>query len=178
MSQTPTVNVVDFYCSRIKDHRGRSLDDLQDQNHDALEANHDYIQWLFPLPEPSQFNPDAPLLTEADMAAFRSNPALRQKLITSFRIVLRFYGVDAIAMLAGVQVLPTPDYEAQIRNWLTPHNHNYLRITRILRCLSLCGLEHLAQALLKRLEIIYQQHAEVIGEETMNYWRDAVNGAA
>ncbi len=173
MTQTPTV--LDFYYSRVKDHRGRSIDDLQDQNQAELESNHDYIQWLFPLPEPSRFNPDAPLLTETDMADFRSNPALRQKLITSFRILLRFYGVDTVPMLAGTQVLPTRDYDAHIRNWLTPSNHNYLRITRILRCLSLCGLEHLAQAFLKRLEIIYEQNADVIGTETLAYWRAAVS---
>ena len=167
--------VLDFFYGRIKDHRGRSLDDLQDQDHDALEANHDYIQWMFPLPEPSQFNPDAPLLTAEAIADFRSNSALRMKLTTSFRILLRFYGLDAIGLAAGIQVLPQADFDRRAATWLTPHNHNYLRITRILRSLTLLGNESLARAFLVRLERIYEQSVEVIGEDTLGYWRAAVN---
>ena len=49
--------IVDFYAGVAPDHRGRSLAQLQSQSLSALETNHDYIQWLFPLPERSSAIP-------------------------------------------------------------------------------------------------------------------------
>ena len=34
-----------------RDHRGRSLAEVLAFDDSALEQHHDYIQWLFPLPE-------------------------------------------------------------------------------------------------------------------------------
>ena len=45
-----------------------------------LEAVHDYIQWLFPLPEPSGFNVAAPVLDRDSIQEFRTRPELQQKL--------------------------------------------------------------------------------------------------
>ena len=63
--------VVDFYLGTRPDTEGRFLKDLWSWSDRDLEEVHDFIQWLFPLPEPSQFNPDAPLLTAEDIAAFK-----------------------------------------------------------------------------------------------------------
>lgn len=58
---------------------------------EKLECAHDYIQWLFPLPERSAFNCDAPIVDEEVIQAFQSNPHLRQNLLRSFRVMLQFY---------------------------------------------------------------------------------------
>jgi hypothetical protein len=58
--------LLDFYRGTQLDSSGRMLHEIWDWTDDDLEAIHDFIQWLFPLPEPSQFNPDAPLLTPED----------------------------------------------------------------------------------------------------------------
>jgi hypothetical protein len=55
--------LVDLYRGRAVDTEGRSLKDVLSWPDDELEVVHDFVQWLFPLPEPSRFNPDAPLLT-------------------------------------------------------------------------------------------------------------------
>src|SRR5262245_5587601 len=62
--------LLDFYRGEGTDAEGRRLDDILAWRDGRLEAVHDFIQWLFPLPEPSRFNPDAPLLTPHDIAAF------------------------------------------------------------------------------------------------------------
>ena len=175
MSQPYTPSpIMDLFYGRGTDHRGRSLDDIQDQDHDALEHNHDYIQWIFPLPEPSGANPDAPTLTETDIAAFRGNPALQMKMNTSFRIMMRFYGLDLMPMEKGLFVKEILTFEERSRVWLTPRNHNYLRLTRILRSMSLLGCEAHAQALLVCLERLYKSYGHVIGPETLAHWRNAV----
>ena len=67
--------IVAFYRRGAADDRGRTLDAILAWDDNRLEAVHDYIQWLFPLDEPSRFNPSATLLTPRDRAAFRE-PAL------------------------------------------------------------------------------------------------------
>ena len=58
----PTSPVVAFYRGEMPDSQGRRLADIQAWDDERLEIVHDYIQWLFPLPERSAFNPKAPLL--------------------------------------------------------------------------------------------------------------------
>src|ERR1019366_10448716 len=86
--------LVDFYRGQKTDTEGRRLEDILAWPDDDLEAVHDFIQWLFPLPEPSQFNPDAPLLTHEDIAAFKSDPILQANLMKSFERILAFLGLS------------------------------------------------------------------------------------
>jgi hypothetical protein len=52
--------LTDFYRGAGSDSEGRSLADLWNLSDDEMEDIHDFIQWMFPLREPSRFNPDAP----------------------------------------------------------------------------------------------------------------------
>ena len=61
--------------------------------------------------------------------------------------------------------------------WLRPHNHNFLRITRILRSLSLLGCEPQAAALFAWLRHLYDLNPTLIGSQTFGYWQKAVAGA-
>jgi len=46
----------------------------------TLEYRHDYIQHLFPLPEASPVNPDAPVITKETRDTFLARPELRASL--------------------------------------------------------------------------------------------------
>ena len=141
---------------------------------DELEFHHDYIQWLFPLPEPSGANASAPLLSSQDIAAFKSDDALQNALLRSFALMLQFYGLDRVERGDAVEIVRGARFAERSREWLTSGNHNFLRISRILRSLSLLGLRKYAAAFLDALESIYTQNARIIGETTMGYWRRAV----
>ena len=171
-----TSPLVRFYAGAGPDARGRTIAEIWAWDDAALERVHDYIQWLFPLPEPSRFNDGAPLLTAADIAAFAANAELRDNLQRSLRRLLAFYG---FALGAGPRVSRTADFAAKAANWLTPGNHNVLRLTRILRALSLLGLGGEARALLAALEEVYRGGgAAAIGERSLAFWRGAVTPAA
>lgn len=62
----------------------------------TLEARHDYIQHLFPLPERSPVNPDAPVLTKEVRDAFldpgSQGAVLREGLQKAFGRMCTFYG--------------------------------------------------------------------------------------
>jgi hypothetical protein len=163
--------LLDFYRRTGTDSEGRRLDNILAWDDDSLEVVHDYIQWLFPLPEPSAYNPDAPLLTAEEIAAFRQEPALRANLGRSFERILSFLG---LAATADGNVIEGPNFAARVPVvWQYP-NHNWLRITRILRSLHLLGLEAEAQALYRRLGDFHTRRRFPINDETFRYWSGAV----
>jgi opioid growth factor receptor-like protein len=166
--------ILEFYAETASDHRGRSLQQLQVQSLPALESTHDYIQWLFPLPERSGASVHAPILTPADIAAFRTSDALRARLVQSLAVMLRFYGLESTGTAAGIEIRCSPSFLERSEVWLTPFNHNFLRLTRILRSLSLLGCGVHAKSLFACLEEIYRQHRDIVGEETFEYWSRAI----
>lgn len=162
--------VTEFYSGLRTDHAGRSLSQLQDQSLNSLEMVHDYIQWLFPLPERSQYNPESPLLTKADIKAFRETKQLRDRLLVSLEKLLDLYGLELVRNTVVFDV----DFKDRAKEWLTPYNHNFLRISRILRSLTLLGCQAEATSFLELLEELFKRYKKVIGEETLTYWRNAV----
>jgi hypothetical protein len=170
--------IIGFYSGTEPDHRGRYLHEIQQWADDQLQAVHDYIQLLFPLPEPSGFNAAAPVLTQKSMQEFRRRPELQQKLRVSFLRMMNFYGLE---VRSGEQLTVTraPNFAAKATIWLAPGNHNHLRITRILRCLSLLGLEAEAKAFLDCLAEIYKAELNkpvpAINDDTMLNWRGAAS---
>ena len=76
------------------DARGRPLRDILAWEDPRLEGCHNYIQMLFPLPEGSPFNLDAPVVDREVFEAFRSREELRAGLRSSFERMLAFYGFE------------------------------------------------------------------------------------
>src|SRR5262249_18595638 len=165
--------IVDFYRGQETDSEGRSLKEIWTWSDDDLEEVHDFIQWLFPLPEPSQFNPDAPLLSQQDIAAFKSDPVLQNNLNKSFARILGFLGLRLDN--DGKVVESNTFFSARIPDVWAMLNHNWLRITRILRSLTLLGMEAQAQALYERLSVYYKSRRFPIPLDTFRYWTDGVN---
>jgi hypothetical protein len=165
--------ITEFYFGEASDHRGRSLEQLQTQSFEALEAVHDYVQWLFPLPERSSSNPHAPTLSHSDIDAFKRSPELRDNLFTSWRVMLRFYGFEVIKTASRMDVLRSNAFDARRQVWLTPLNHNFLRITRILRSLKLLDCANEAHAFLACLREVYGEYHSIIGQRTYHYWKSA-----
>lgn len=166
--------LIEFYAGAGADHRGRTLPEIQAWPDSQIERVHDYIQWLFPLPEPSGFNQAAPILSPRDIEAFRKNVNLQDNLLKSFRLMLRFYGFR-LENTDPPAVVLSSDHAKRAANWLTQGNHNFLRITRILKCLTILGLQAHATAFLSCLHNVYAEDAgSIIGPVTLRYWDSAV----
>jgi hypothetical protein len=167
--------IISFYSGNTPDDRGRYLKDIQQWPDHRLESVHDFIQWLFPLREPSGVNPGAPVLDRATIAEFRSRPDLQENLRQSWRRMLKFYGFEA-STGPNWTVRPATNFDERAKNWLTPYNHNHLRITRIIKCLRALGLETEAQSFFDALSVIYrsQQFTGAISPVTFEYWQSAV----
>lgn len=57
--------------------------------------------------------------------------------------------------------------------WLTRGNHNFLRLTRIMKSLATLSLPDLAAGWLEALRGIYSANPNVIGADTWRYWQAA-----
>ena len=165
--------IVSFYSGGTDD-RGRTLDAILAWSDDRLEAVHDYIQWVFPTRAPSGVNPFAPLVTADTTAGFES-PDLRARLRRSLDRMLAFYGLRRTTDVAGASAIMVDPvrFEARAAQWLTPGNHNHLRLTRIMQSLAALGLEPEARALQRCLltDIAEGAGRGRITPATLGYWR-------
>jgi Opioid growth factor receptor (OGFr) conserved region len=171
--------LLSFYAGNKPDDRGRFLRAIRQWSDDELEQTHDYIQWLFPLAERSGFNAEAPILDAKTIREFRSRLELLGNVQTSFRRLLAFYGMEN--QEAGqLRVTRAVSFAERSKNWITPSNHNHLRITRMLKSLRLLGLEAEAAAFFDCLADIYRVESAKatpgISGETFAFWQAAAGG--
>ena len=161
-----------FFAGDVDD-EGRTFDEILRWEDVRLEMVHDYIQWIFPLPERSGANPWAPVLDAPTVAAICGNAEMQGRLRAAFLRMLAFYGF----VLEGDAVVEGPRFAAASRNWLLAGNHNHLRLTRILRSLRVLGLEREAAALWEALHALYERETaagrRTITPETFAFWRKA-----
>ena len=78
------------------------------------------------------------------------------------------------ASLFSYHVVRGPNWRKASRNWCCPIDHNHLRITRILRCLRVLGLQAECDAFFAALKNAYNNRANSIGHRSMTYWTRAV----
>ncbi|KAI4681183.1 uncharacterized protein J4E88_005690 [Alternaria novae-zelandiae] len=179
--------IIRFYDPdvRAKDALGRQLDEI--------------LAWS---DKGSPYNSEAPVVNLEVMQAFRSRSELRQNLRRSFERMLSFYGFmvsnkseaeskqsessepasfppGAHTNISASKPLPyhivrTPDYRKKFANWAIRFDHNHLRITRILRCLRVLGLQTECTAFFDALERTYEDPHVSISDRSMGYWRLAV----
>jgi len=116
--------------------------------YELLERHHGYIQWLFPIRE-NGMNFESQKLQPHEAKAMRKDEACRQRLLSSYELMLDFYGMRLVDRATG-QVSRSLNYKERYDN-LNRNSHNYLRITRILKCLGELGFAHLQYGFLRHI---------------------------
>lgn len=152
---------------------------------------------MVPL-QPSPFNPGAAIITREVRAAFLEYTGLRERLVLALERMLQFYGLGlnptySRAELASMSTPPDPTPENSSEeqgddpaalvgksanfsrraaaSWLKRSDHNHLRITRIIRCLRVLGLEVLAKAVYEAL--LDNDEDEKVSARSRMFWRRA-----
>lgn len=167
--------LLQFYLGTGTDARGRRIEEILAWDDEKLERVHDYIQWLFPLTERSAFNAQAPRLRPDEIESFRRNDALRRRLKQSLERMLRFYGLRLEqSRLEKIKVVPTSDFGRRSGRWLSPNNHNHLRLTRIMTSTATLGLIDEARALRAALLDLANRTPSAATRTTVEYWRRAI----
>lgn len=169
--------LVRFYSPTVQgtDFRGRTLSTILSWNYRKLEVTHDYVQTLFPMPESSIYNHDAPLVDRATFEAFRSRSDLRDRLREALKCMLDFYGLELQESTDSgsreVTIVPGTNFLQRAGLWVVHSNHNHQRMTRMIRSLRILGLEEEALAFYSRLERISRANKDIIGWLSLNYWK-------
>jgi hypothetical protein len=162
-----------FYDGKIVSSRGEHIEQIWLYDDSQLESIHTYIQWLFPLPEDSSPTPKIPLLCGTDIERFRKTEELRKKLLKSFQLMLKLYGFELRYDPEPI-IEPTDRFAERSYNWLTANNHNYFRITRILRSLTLLGLSKESTRFFAALQQVYRRNPDEIGRYIYADWERAI----
>nr|XP_020641497.1 opioid growth factor receptor-like protein 1 isoform X2 [Pogona vitticeps] len=114
-------------------------------DYEKLEHNHTYIQWLFPLREQG-LNFYAKELTTYEIEEFKKTKEAIRRFLLAYKMMLEFFGIKLTDKNGNV---------ARASNWqerfqhLNESQHNYLRITRILKSLGELGYESFKPHLVK-----------------------------
>ena len=174
MTPSPSSPIVLFYDPQVlaPDQLGRDLNTILGWTDDELERCHNYIQFLFPTPESSNFNFFAPVIDEETYLAFRQRPELRASVKRSYLRILDFYGFRYNENSEEVHVSRTPELNQAAKNWVRRFDHNHLRITRILRSLRVLGLAIEAEAFWRALDEVCWE-TRLISKKSYEFWSRA-----
>ena len=175
---TDCQRILAFYRGEGRDDRGRTLEELLAFDDEELEETHDYIQWLFPLDVPSSVQPSAPTVDVECQEKFRADPSLGNALRRALERMLDFYGLRIVEHGGKLGIQSGENFARRAEVWLTPGNHNFLRLTRIMTSLELLGQSEPGIALQNLLRDLYAEYSLVIGERTYGYWVRGLSGTS
>lgn len=175
----PNKQLIEFYLGMDSYPNGSTLKEIiTEWSDEQLETCHDYIQWLFPTVQKSQFNSNAPLLDEDTINGWKESAVLSRVLLEALDRMCAFYGLQVVKNVSPPQIVRAGHYAERKSNWQDAEpgylNHNLLRLTRIIDSLVTLGQPQYGAALYRCLEVIAQEEPEKIPERTVMFWRKAV----
>jgi hypothetical protein len=145
----------EYLAGSGRDSSGRSIDTVLAFDDASIEAIHDFIQWLFPLPVASRAQPDSPVLAKAELEAIRRDPVAIGNLKRASERMATFYIAN--------------------NHWLTLFDHNHLRITRIITSLRLIAGPAAAQAFYAVIADRVRTSSMPVNSRSLRFWSEALS---
>lgn len=146
----PKNNVFLFLEGETENLFGLTFHEFLSFDNIELEDNHSWIQWVFPTPEMSDYQYSPPCTLE-DVKK-KNNPTIKANMRRAYRKIRDFYSLE------------------RKDKWLTPGNHNFLRISRILRSLRVFGLNDEADEFFDFLTRLKKENSNIISDKTYEFW--------
>lgn len=149
------MNFEKFLLAKEPDFKGRAIEDIWNFSDEQIEHIHDFIQLLFPLNEGSGAVFHGHYLnTLSSIDAIKSNDLAKKSILKSSKWFL--------------------DFLERNRHWRRRQDHNYLRITRIIKSLRLLVSDQEADLFYQSvLSILNDEEKSKINYETLSYWNNA-----
>lgn len=169
---------VQFYKNAIPSKPdGAKCEDIHqhwDGDFERLEMHHGYIQWLFPVFENAGMNWESQPLSKSGAAIIRQDPAASRRVIGSYRLMLKFYGLVLKDEKTG-ELERHPDcYDTQMAN-LNESGHNWLRVSRIITSLGELGFRRYKKPLIETLKKEVESGALANAAQSChNFWAPLV----
>ena len=143
----------DFLTLKGRDFKERTLEDIWSFSDKEIEENHDFIQIVFPLNKPSQSELHGYYLDSQDIVVqIKNNKEATNNIIKSSQWFFSFLERNMY--------------------WNDRHDHNQLRITRVIECLRLLVSDEEADNFYNNvLELIKDNNQ--VNMRTLNFWKNA-----
>ena len=149
--------LIKFLSGRGTDHAGRTYQDVLDQDDQWLEYTHDWVQWCFPLFESSQSVMNAPVLESMDEVKLIQESAKSQETMR-------------LGLVRFAEFLRDGD------QWLRYHDHNHLRITRVIKSVKALMSDDQARQFYQYVMRQVNDRAGVQPSQvSMQYWSQATH---
>ena len=154
-SYNQSMNFEHFLTNNESDFKNRFLNDIWNFSDEEIEHTHDFIQLLFPINEKSESAFHGYYLkTNSAVIDIKSSDLAKNNIVKSSKWFLNFLERNS--------------------HWRRRHDHNYLRITRIIKSLRLLVSDEEANK-------FYESFMQLIGESlklrinstTLHYWENA-----
>lgn len=166
--------IVNFYLKGKKNIFGKTFGDILTFDFEKMEENHKYIQYLFPLYEKSSWNILAPTLDDETVKFLSENEIFKENAKKAFLKMLSFYGFEYYFSEESNSYKCILTKKDRLSTWLTPNNHNFKRITRILIFLNIFGMQEESNAFYRALYNLSLKN-ENITKNVLSYWKNAMN---
>lgn len=147
--------IIKFLRAEAFDTKIRTLGEMQHYPSWKLERSCDVFHWMFPTDIKSKSYDEAPILIPEYIKCIQADKLIQSAIKVSLDRIISLYEEN--------------EY------WITQRNHNFKRLTRILRCLWLAGLKRDYICLQKALDEVYTDYTDIVGENTYAYWKNANN---
>ena len=147
------MNFKTFLLAEEPDFKGRMIQDIWNFSDEEIESQHDFIQIIFPLNKKSQSVFHGHYLeNEEIIKSLKNDEQIKQAIIKSSSWFLSFLKRNCY--------------------WNNRHDHNHLRITRVIESLRLIVSNEEADKFHKSiLEIIKGNNK--INNRTLEFWKNA-----
>ena len=147
------MNFENFLTNAEPDFKNRFLNDIWNFSDEDIEHTHDFIQLLFPLNKKSESVFHGYYLnTESSIINIKSNDLAKSNIVKSSKWFLSFLERNS--------------------HWRRRHDHNYLRITRIIKSLRLLVSDDEADTFYQlMLNILTEEDRLKINSETLEFWK-------
>lgn len=153
--------ILGFLSGSSSDYKNRFIDEIIAWDDEQLERCADQFQWIFPLHEESSMAFIYPVIDKNIVELSEDIPEVRDNIIFACERFKKFLGVG--------------DYldEEKQKKWCTKNNHNFLRITRVIRSLRLFGCENEALDFYK--SIVECPMVKInVDLKTKSFWKKAM----
>ena len=147
------MNFEEFLTHRGKDFKERTLQDIWSYSDKEIERRHDFIQVIFPLNKPSQAVSHGYYLDTQDLVnQIKTNKEALTNISRSSQWFFSFLERNMY--------------------WNTRHDHNQLRITRVIECLRLLVSDEEADNFYNNVLELIEDNNQV-NTRTLNFWSNA-----
>lgn len=144
-----------FFRNESKDDLGRYFARIQHMSKFELEVNHTYIQRAFPLQEVSVHDRRAKAITDEEIEAIKKDRIAMGNIIFMVSVMEDFFGLP---------------YTGKKPRFFKKGNHNYLRVTRILKFLKMMDMTEEYERFKSEIRTLCDSFPEEVTKENLLHW--------